>query len=74
MRPSTIGRRCNGLVAIYWVGNGNFCCRAWEQARELALQRLGKSSSGYLTGEPNLGDFLEEGITSLGYLPKDFGP
>jgi hypothetical protein len=62
------------LVAMFWVGRGDFSRDEWEQARELAVQRSGKPRAAYLMGEPNLGDFLEEGIISLGYSPQDYGP
>lgn len=62
------------LVAMFWVGRGDYGRDEWNQARELARERSGPPLADYLMGEPNLGDFLEEGITSLGYTPREFGP
>jgi len=62
------------LLAMFWVGRGDFVRDEWKQARELAIERTGRPLADYLMGEPNLGDFLEEGITALGYAPQEYGP
>lgn len=62
------------LVAVFWVGRGDFTAADWSEAREAALDRSGPSAADYLMGEPSLGDFIEEGLTELGYHPQDFGP
>lgn len=62
------------LVAIYWLGRGDFDRAEWAEARAAAAERATQSVADYLLGEPELGDFLEEGITQLGYHPQDYGP
>ncbi len=62
------------LIAIFWIGRGDFTAAEWQDARSLAEERGQKGISSYLMGEPNLGDFVEEGLTQLGYRPQDFGP
>jgi hypothetical protein len=64
----------NDLVAILWIGRGDFTRAEWAEAKVMAAERNGKSIADYLMGEPNLGDFLEEGISALGYTPQGFGP
>jgi hypothetical protein len=62
------------LVAIFWIGRGDFGREELGQARTLAVERGGEPVANYLLGEPNLGDFLEEGLVTLGYVPEDYGP
>jgi hypothetical protein len=62
------------LVAMLWVGRGDFGRAEWGEARALARERSGEPVADYLMGEPNLGDFLEEGLSALGYTPQDYGP
>ncbi len=62
------------LVAMLWLGRGDFSRDAWSEARAAAAERSAVPLADYLLGEPNLGDFLEEGLTALGYQPQDYGP
>ena len=62
------------LVAMLWVGRGDFSRDEWQEAKEAAAERAVGPVADYLMGEPNLGDFLEEGLTTLGYTPQDYGP
>lgn len=60
------------LVALVWVGRGDFDADEWDDALALARER---SSSGpasrYLMGIPLLGDYLEEGAAALGISLTD---
>lgn len=62
------------LVALLWVGRGEYSREEWDEARAAAAERATGPAADYLMGEPNLGDFLEEGLTALGYRPEDYGP
>jgi hypothetical protein len=62
------------LVALLWVGRGDYGRVEWREARALAAERATKPTVDYLMGEPNFGDFLEEGLAALGYQPSDYGP
>jgi hypothetical protein len=62
------------LVAMLWIGRGDFSREELGQARALAVERSGEPVADYLLGEPNLGDFLEEGLVALGYVPQEYGP
>jgi hypothetical protein len=60
------------LIALAWVGRGDFGKEDWPEARALARERHRRHSSGYLTGMPQLGDYLEEGLSILGYSCADY--
>ena len=62
------------LVAMLWIGRGDFTREELGQARGLAVERGQEPVADYLLGEPNLGDFLEEGLVQLGYVPEEYGP
>jgi hypothetical protein len=55
------------VIAIAWVGRGDFDRSDFEAARNLARERHRPNSAPYLTGMPTLGDYLEEGLSELGY-------
>jgi hypothetical protein len=55
------------LVAMTWIGRGDYDAEDWEEAKEQALQRGTKGTAEYLLGTPLLGDYLESGFTDLGY-------
>jgi len=59
------------LIALAWVGRGDFSRSEWEDARTLARERHRRHSAAYLTGIPTLGDFLEEGFSAIGYSCED---
>jgi len=61
------------LVALTWVGRGDYDERSWGAARMLARERHRRQSSTYLLGTPALGDFLEEGLAVLGYPTGEIG-
>jgi hypothetical protein len=54
------------LVALAWIGRGDFSADEWEDAKALARERHTGSSTRYLMGMPLLGDYLEEGAAALG--------
>ena len=59
------------LVALVWVGRGDFARNTWPEARRLAAERHKRRSARYLLGIPLLGDYLEEGLSALGYSCAD---
>ena len=59
------------LVAMTWIGRGDFDVDDWEDAKEQARQRGPKGTAEYLLGTPLLGDYLESGFTDLGYSCED---
>jgi hypothetical protein len=62
------------LVALTWVGRGDFTADDWNEAVRLARERHSGPTSDYLLGTPLLGDYLEEGLSQLGYTVEDLEP
>lgn len=60
------------LVALSWVGRGDFLAEEWDDALTAARDRHTGPSSTYLLGMPLLGDLLEEGFTAVGYSCEDY--
>jgi hypothetical protein len=60
------------LIALAWLGRGDFDRGEWEDARALAGERHAQRPAHYLTGMPMLGDYLEDGLDELGYSCEDF--
>jgi hypothetical protein len=59
------------LIALAWVGRGDFSRAEWPEARTLARERHGAKSSGYLMGMPTLSEYLDEGLAALGHAGPD---
>lgn len=59
------------LVALAWIGRGDFDAKEWPQAVELAKERHSGSTADYLIGIPMLGDLLEEGLSAFGLSCRD---
>lgn len=54
------------LVAILWIGRGDFDADDWAEALRTAREREVGSTGDYLLGIPNVGDLLDEGLATLG--------
>jgi Protein of unknown function (DUF3775) len=54
------------LVALTWIGRGDFEPEEWGAALKLAREREALSTADYLLGIPNLGDLLDEGLAATG--------
>ena len=59
------------LVALTWVGRGDFAAEEWDEVVRTARQRRTNPTAGYLLGTPMLGDYLEEGLTQMGLTVED---
>jgi len=60
------------LIALAWIGRGDFASNEFAEVRRLARQRHRHRSASYLIGMPALGDYLEEGLAALGYSCEEF--
>ena len=61
------------VVALDWLGRGDFGPEDWQAARAQAQERLGQAHGvGYLMGTPLLADYLEEAVSRLGYSMEEF--
>lgn len=54
------------LVALMWIGRGDYDVSEWTEAVAEARQRVNSRTSQYLLGNPLLGDWLEEGLEAIG--------
>ncbi|ODR94118.1 hypothetical protein AUC70_11170 [Methyloceanibacter stevinii] len=59
------------LVALAWIGRGSFAADELEDAIETARSEHNKRTAEYLLGMPLLSDYLEEGLSALGYSVED---
>jgi len=55
------------LVALVWLGRGDFAVAEWPAKRQEALQLDPKRTPDYLIETPQVADFLEEGLSALGH-------
>jgi hypothetical protein len=54
------------LVALMWLGRGDYERAEWAEAVEEARQRDRKKAADYLLGMPLLAEWLEDGLETLG--------
>ena len=59
------------LVALAWVGRGDFDLGEWAEARELARDRHNEHTAEYLLGMPLLADYLQAGLDAFGISCED---
>lgn len=59
------------LVALTWLGRGDFTADEWSDALQAARDARSDHTDTYLLGIPLLGDYLEEGLSQLGYSCED---
>jgi hypothetical protein len=55
------------LVALVWIGRGDFTIDDWDEALTYAAEASGVSTADYLIATPLLADYLEEGLSQHGY-------
>jgi len=60
------------LVALAWIGRGDFVAEQWEEALAQARDSQTPHTARYLMGMPLLGDYLEEGLAALGYSCAEY--
>ena len=54
------------LVALCWIGRGDFSPEEWKVAVAEARSRRQGSTADYLIGIPLVSDYLEEGLSKFG--------
>ncbi|MDP6389090.1 MAG: DUF3775 domain-containing protein [Alphaproteobacteria bacterium] len=60
------------LVALTWTGRGDYTADQWPDAVAEARRAHNDRTAAYLTGIPLLGDYLEEGLSVLGYSCEEY--
>ena len=61
------------LVALMWLGRGDYSLEEWEEASTEALEQYmdNKNTVSYLIAHPMVTDHLEEGLLAHGYSCED---
>ena len=59
------------LIALAWVGRGDYEPDEWEEAVTLAREKHGADPVGYLTAQDLLGDLLAEGLAAFGIVAEE---
>ncbi|MDH3235598.1 MAG: DUF3775 domain-containing protein [Alphaproteobacteria bacterium] len=60
------------LVALTWVGRGDFSKDEWDEAVKTAREAHNDHTAAYLLGTPLLPDYLEEGLATFDLSCQDF--
>ena len=60
------------IVALTWLGRGDFSKNEWRGAVAAAHERHNGREADYLAGTPMLADYLEEAVSQLGYSLEEF--
>lgn len=60
------------LVALTWLGRDDYTADDWAEVRAEAAGQHNNRTAAYLLGTPTLGDFLEEGLSMLGYSCEEY--
>jgi hypothetical protein len=60
------------LLALMWLGRGDYSKEEWRDALLEARRIHDEKETLYLVGTPLLGDYLEEGLSQLGYSIEDY--
>ena len=55
----------DALVALFWIGRGDAEPEEWEATKALARQQHDGLVSRYLLGQPEVGEFLTEGLEKM---------
>ncbi|MFN3447759.1 MAG: DUF3775 domain-containing protein [Roseococcus sp.] len=62
----------NALIALAWVGRGDYEPEEWQEALKLAAERNARGdASSYLAGMEGLGDLLSEGLAAFGIAVEE---
>ena len=60
------------VLALNWLGRGDYGKEDWREVLEEARRIHDEKETEYLVGTPLLADYLEEGLSQLGYSIEDF--
>jgi hypothetical protein len=61
------------LVALLWLGRGDYAAEQWDEARNMARERREDAVSRYIAGTPLASDYIEEGLSMLGHSISELG-
>jgi uncharacterized protein DUF3775 len=69
--PLNIDARLD-LIALAWIGRGDFGFDEWRDARDAAREVPPASIAHYLMEMPALSDYLQDALAELGYTLDDY--
>lgn len=55
------------LVALMWIGRGDFAAEEWRDALALTAERADTPTSHYLLSHPMTADYIASGLEEMGY-------
>lgn len=55
------------LLTLMYIGRGDFDLEQWSIAHKEAKHNIKSNLAGYLLSKPMISDYLENGLTLLGY-------
>jgi hypothetical protein len=64
-------RQRSELVALMWLGRGDFSVDEWEEAVDEALGDFSIRAAAYVLAHPMVSDHLEEGMIAFGLSCED---
>lgn len=59
------------LVALLWVGRGDFDALEWDEARAAVRDEATTPVATYLKNQPQLADHLEAGLEAMGVSARE---
>lgn len=59
------------VVALMWLGRGDFSAEEWQEVTELAEQRWSEETADYLLAHPMLSEELTAGLEALGFETEE---
>lgn len=59
------------LVALMWLGRGDYSIEEWERAVDDAIGDHSLRAAAYVFAHPMVSDYLEEGLIAFGYSCQD---
>jgi hypothetical protein len=60
------------LIALIWVGRGDFALTEWDDARTSAADITRERAPRYVAAQPTVSDDLEEALSQFGYSLADY--
>jgi hypothetical protein len=60
------------LIALIWIGRGDFSIDEFDQAREAAADIARARAPRYVAGIPMVSDYLEEALSQFGHSLVDY--
>ncbi|MFQ5956060.1 MAG: DUF3775 domain-containing protein [Kiloniellales bacterium] len=60
------------LLALIWLGRGDYTPEEWPEVLEQARETRDENAVRYIIGIPLVSDYLEEGLSRLGFSCQEF--